>query len=88
MKVVMIVMNKNKCCCTYCAWLSTGNGIYCGAKEKELSYNYARYSYHKCNEFEFNEINAFDFETIYKPKESKIIKGQIQLKLGSDNNEK
>ena len=56
--------------CRYCAYLVTGNGIYCSAKNKEMAENTAKTINH-CKEFEFNEIDAF-FETNgYKPRTTK-----------------
>lgn len=43
--------------CRYCAYLVTGNGVYCEAKNKTLSENVAKHT-NKCKLFEFNEIDA------------------------------
>ena len=44
--------------CRYCAHLVTGNGIWCGAKERFYSESYAKHT-NTCKLFEFNEIDAF-----------------------------
>ena len=47
--------------CRYCSHLCAGNGIWCGAKEKEVAESTAKSANH-CKQFEFCETDAF-FET-------------------------
>lgn len=55
--------------CRYCNHLHTGNGIWCDAKEKELSESTAK-SVNHCKLFLFNGMDAF-FENTegYKPRQ-------------------
>lgn len=75
--------------CRYCGHLVTGNGIWCSAKQKEMSESTAK-SRNSCSLFDFNPIDAF-FETDgYKPREpgQKIqtdCEGQILLEGGGFN---
>jgi hypothetical protein len=66
--------------CRYCGNLVTGNGIYCEAKNKELSESYTKHS-NTCKMFEFNEIDAYDLNRRYKPRVRKEIRpdGQISM---------
>lgn len=65
--------------CRYCAWLSVGDSNYCEQRKECLSEEYCK-RVNKCKHFEFNEIDAFNFEKTYKPKEIKE-KNYEQLKL-------
>ena len=56
--------------CRYCTYLVTGNGIYCTAKNKEMKEITAK-SLNHCEQFEFNEIDAFGETDGYKPREKK-----------------
>lgn len=44
--------------CRYCAHLYTGNGIWCGEHQKEMSESAAK-RVNNCKDFSFNEIDAF-----------------------------
>lgn len=44
--------------CRYCAYLVTGNGTYCEAREEELSDNYAK-RVNTCKDFSFCRIDAY-----------------------------
>lgn len=58
--------------CRYCSHLCTGNGIWCGAKEKILSESTAKTVNH-CKLFDFNEIDAFaENDKGYKPRQTVI----------------
>lgn len=52
--------------CRYCNNLYTGNGIYCAVKDKTMSEASTK-RLNKCASFEFNPIDAYDLEHIYKP---------------------
>lgn len=53
--------------CRYCNNLVTGNGIYCCEKQTVLSEAYTKTVNH-CKDFEFNEVDAYDFNSVYKPR--------------------
>ena len=72
--------------CRYCAYLTTGNGIYCGAKDRILSEQTTK-RVNTCRQFEFNEIDAYDLERKYKPRRSKTIEGQLSMFFGGMNND-
>lgn len=65
--------------CRYCSHLCIGDYCACDVKQECLSEEYCK-RVNKCKYFEFNEIDAFNFEKIYKPKEIKE-KNYEQLKL-------
>lgn len=52
--------------CKYCNNLVTGNGIYCAVKDRTLSEASTK-RINRCPSFEFNPIDAFDGEHLYKP---------------------
>ena len=54
--------------CRYCVHLTTGNGIWCGKRQREYSESYAK-STNNCGDFELNVIDAF-FENLrgYQPR--------------------
>lgn len=56
--------------CRYCAELYTGNGIYCAAKDKELSEAYTKRA-NFCKYFAFCELDAYDFDKKYRPRQKK-----------------
>ena len=57
--------------CRYCAYLVTGNGIYCTLKGKTLSESYTK-SINKCKEFNFCQMDAyFENEKGYCPRKKK-----------------
>ena len=70
--------------CRYCCHLVTGNGIWCGELEKEMSEATAK-SQNRCSSFAYNPIDAFwENEKGYQPREAKEPKktqcdGQISL---------
>lgn len=66
--------------CRYCTALVTGNGIYCETFAKEKSEASAKAVNH-CKEFEFCEIDAFDLNKRYKPREPKKSTDNGQLSL-------
>ena len=54
--------------CRYCAYLVTGNGIYCTKRNREYSEQYAK-STNNCGDFELNVIDAFfENERGYQPR--------------------
>lgn len=56
--------------CRYCNNLVTGNGIYCERKETELSEAYTKRT-NKCKLFEFNPMDAYEFDRMYRPRQKK-----------------
>lgn len=66
--------------CRYCAHLVTGNGIYCCEKERTMSEASTKRA-NSCKEFDFNPMDAYDFDRTYKPREEKKTQcdGQINL---------
>lgn len=56
--------------CRYCANLYTGNGIYCEAKDKELSEAYTK-RINFCKYFSLCEFDAYDFDKKYQPRKKK-----------------
>lgn len=65
--------------CTYCIGETDFvNVSYCSAKGKEISSNSAKTVNH-CKEFVFNEIDAFNIEGRYRPREEKKDNGQLSL---------
>lgn len=72
--------------CRYCAYLVTGNGIYCTAKNKKMAESTAKSTNH-CKEFEFNEMDAF-FETDgYKPKPTKKVENNNCVQMQFEESE-
>ena len=56
--------------CRYCAELCVGNGIFCQAKNKELTESYTkRVNY--CKDFAFCEFDAYDLDKKYQPRPKK-----------------
>ena len=57
--------------CRYCNHLTTGNGIWCDARQITLSEKYAKAT-NTCKDFDFNPIDAF-FENVngYQPRKEK-----------------
>lgn len=66
--------------CRYCAWLVTGNGIYCSELNKEMSEVRAK-GVNQCKTFKFNPIDAFGLDKTYRPQEvkNKHCDGQMRL---------
>ena len=67
--------------CRYCSHLVTGNGIYCGEMNKEMSEAQAKRT-NTCSRFDLNPIDAFyENEKGYQPREPKpvISDGQITM---------
>lgn len=66
--------------CTYCIGETDFvNVSYCSVKEKEMSSNSCKTENH-CKEFEYNEIDAFNFEHKYKPIQKRVVdKRQLNL---------
>lgn len=64
--------------CRYCIELTTGNGIYCEAKNKELSEAYTKRSNH-CKSFIFCQMDAYDETKRYKPRKIKAPLNQISI---------
>lgn len=56
--------------CRYCSELVVGNGIYCQYKNKELSEAYTK-SPNYCKDFNYLNIDAYDFNKRYKPRKTK-----------------
>ena len=56
--------------CRYCAYLVTGNGIYCTARNITMRESTTKCVNH-CEDFNFNEIDAFGETNGYKPRRSK-----------------
>ena len=71
------IMSKQYC--RYCAFLVTGNGIYCTKRNREYSEQYAK-STNNCGDFELNVIDAFgENEKGYIPREPKPITEDNQM---------
>lgn len=69
--------------CRYCAYLCTGNGIWCDELKKKISEAAAK-SPNRCHSFAYNPMDAFDMDKQYKPREAKKVKktqcdGQLKL---------
>ncbi len=73
------MLNVNKACCRYCCNCIDGDGIICTVKNHSVSEQYAK-SYHKCNDFEFNEIDVFNSNNKYTERE-KIAPDENQISL-------
>lgn len=73
------VMRDTRHQCRWCSNLTTGNGIYCGAKQKCLSESYTK-RVNRCKLFEFCDIDAYSFK-VYKPRaiRSEEINGQMSF---------
>lgn len=56
--------------CRYCNNMVCGDANYCTVKEATLSDSYICRT-NKCNDFEFNEIDALDHSRTYKPRKEK-----------------
>lgn len=56
--------------CEYCAFLLTGNGIYCEAHNKELKESTTKTVNH-CKDFEFLSASAYDLDKTYKPRQKR-----------------
>jgi len=55
--------------CRYCAYLVTGNGIYCWHRNKELSEEQTKRT-NKCKDFCFSSMDAYSYNE-YHPREHK-----------------
>ena len=65
--------------CRCCAFLVTGNGIYCTKRKREYSEQYAK-STNNCGDFELNVIDAFgENKRGYQPREPKPITDKNQM---------
>ena len=64
--------------CRYCGYLVTGNGIYCEAKEKELSEAYTKGVNH-CKSFDFCSMDAYDLGKFYQPRQKRAPVNQISI---------
>lgn len=66
--------------CRYCAYLVTGNGIACTVSNQVLPEAYTK-RVNTCKDFDFCEIDAYDHERKYKPREvvEKQIPGQMEI---------
>lgn len=75
--------------CRYCAELVAGNGIYCGAHQKEMSEAKTKCPNH-CQDFVFVNIDAYGETSGYKPrrKKEKQCEGQIKLPGLEDGGQK
>lgn len=56
--------------CRYCAELYTGNGIYCSAKDKELSEAYTK-RVNFCKYFARCDFDAYDTGRRYHPRQKR-----------------
>lgn len=64
--------------CRYCAYLTTGNGIWCEKRKREYSESYAK-STNNCGDFQLNVIDAFfENDKSYQPKEN-VLPGYEQI---------
>lgn len=71
--------------CRYCSHLTTGNGIWCDARQREFPEAYCK-AVNTCKYFERNPMDAF-FENTkgYKPRQQKQPNEDCeQMKLGED----
>ena len=68
--------------CRYCVNLVTGNGIYCEARNVELTERYTKRA-NICPLWDLNEIDAYDLNRRYKPRTKKPeqLDGQMELEL-------
>lgn len=64
--------------CRYCSHLSVGDANYCEQRRQCLSDAYCK-RINNCKDFDFNEIDAFDLERTYKPREFKEKGDEINL---------
>lgn len=62
--------------CRYCSELVTGNGIYCQAKNKELSEEYTK-RVNRCSQFDFLSLDAYSDRT-YQPRRKRKEKAQLK----------
>ena len=56
--------------CRYCSNLCIGDAIWCCEKQTELSEAYTKIVNH-CKSFSFNGIDAYDINSVYKPRKAK-----------------
>lgn len=72
-------MNDTRHQCRWCAELTTGNGIYCGAKKKELAESTTK-RVNTCKMFRFVNMDAYDFSE-YKERadHQEQIPGQLSI---------
>ena len=56
--------------CRYCSHLCTGNGIWCGERQKELSEGYTKRP-NTCKQFCFVDIDAYDLVSHYTPRQKR-----------------
>ncbi len=73
--------------CRYCIHLSTGNGTWCEEKKKTMDDSAAK-RVNKCKSFSFCEIDAFDGNAKYKPRQPKNTADQISLFDGGTDHDK
>lgn len=64
--------------CRYCCWCSVGDVAYCDKFKKTMSDRKAKHTNH-CKWFDFNEIDAFGENKVYKPRKSKDKKDGLRL---------
>lgn len=70
--------------CRYCAWLVTGNGIYCSDKNRELSETYTKSPNH-CKDFEFCRFCAYTGHSYTpRPFRTRRSDGQLSFKIGDN----
>lgn len=64
--------------CRYCSNASYGDVVYCHIKQDTINESTAK-RVNKCKHFEFNEMDVFNPEHIYKPQKEKQIDKTIQM---------
>ncbi len=66
--------------CRYCAHAHYGDVVYCDIKETTMAESTAK-TENQCKHFDHNEIDLFDIDKIYKPREPimKQCEGQTSL---------
>ena len=63
--------------CRYCIYCHVGNGNWCEARQKEYPDSYFRRLNH-CEEFEFCEIDVYDSNRTYKPRDRQNRRGRLE----------
>ena len=65
--------------CRYCAHCIYGDALYCAAQNGVMDEKSAK-QVNKCKDFDFCEIDVFDHERTYKPRQiSELAKNQIKF---------
>lgn len=62
--------------CRYCTLCVYGDAVYCSKKEKTMSEEKAK-RVNNCKDFDFNEIDVFNPERIYKPRKKVDVEKRI-----------